>query len=197
MGTQTVTNNTRYWRTSPTSDTWMRYNSTIFYSGANQRVANIPAITSTIRQTAGASAGYTNGRSVLTNATNTTFTVNNFGIGRVGNTNSTLTNLAEVIIYPTVLTLPQKNRVESYLAVKYGITLDQTTATDYVYSNGTIAWNAASAGIYKNNIAGIGRDDLTTLSQSRSQSVTNTGDIIVSKSVLATNLRMTIWAHDA
>ncbi len=155
MGTQTVTNNARYWRTSPTSDTWRRYNSTIFYSGANQRAANIPAITSTIRQTAGASAGYTNGRSVLTSPTTTTFTVNNFGIGRVGNTNSTLTNLAEVIIYPTVLTLPQKNRVESYLAIKYGITIDQTAATNYVYSNGTIAWNAASAGIYKNNITGI------------------------------------------
>lgn len=197
MGTQTVTNKARYWRTSTTSDTWMLYNGTVFYSGANQRVANTPAITSTIRQTAGASAGYMNGRSVLTSPTTTVFTVNNFGIGRVGNTNSTLTNLAEVIIYPTVLTLPQKNRVESYLAIKYGITLDQTVATDYVYSNGTIAWNAVNAGIFNNNIAGIGRDDITTLNQSRSQSVTNTGDIIVSKSVLATNQRMVIWAHDA
>jgi len=50
MGTQTATNLTRQWMTSPTIDTWRRYNSTIFYNGTNNRSANTPAITSTIRQ---------------------------------------------------------------------------------------------------------------------------------------------------
>lgn len=89
-----------------------------------------------------------------------------------------------------------RNQVESYLAIKYGITLDQTTATNYVYSNGSIIWNAASAGVYKNNIAGIGRDDSSGLSQLRSQSVTNTGDIIGWKSSIATNRMALMWAHD-
>lgn len=32
MGTQTVTNNARYWRTSPTTDQWMLNNGTVFYN---------------------------------------------------------------------------------------------------------------------------------------------------------------------
>lgn len=124
----------------------MRYNSTVFYNGANGRSANTPAITSTIRQAAGASAGYTNGRSLLTSASNLTFTVNNLGIGRNANTNSTLSNVAEVIIYNTAITATQQNQVESYLALKYGITLDQTTARNYIFANGTtVSWNATLA----------------------------------------------------
>ena len=146
IGTQTATNNARSWRTSPTTDQWMRYNSTIFYNGTNNRAANIPAITSTIRQAAGASAGYTNGRSILTSASNLTFTVNNLGLGRNAATNSTLSSVAEVIIYNTAITVAQQNQVESYLAIKYGITLDQTTARNYIFANGTVtSWNAALA----------------------------------------------------
>ncbi len=89
-----------------------------------------------------------------------------------------------------------RNRVESYLAIKYGITLDQTSATDYTLSNSSVVWNATSAGMYKNNIAGIARDDSSGLSQLRSQSVTNTGDIIGWKSSIATNRMALMWAHD-
>ena len=146
IGTQTATNNARSWRTSPTTDQWMRYNSTVFYNGANNRSADVPAITSTIRQAAGASAGYTNGRSILTSASNLTFTVNNLGLGRNAATNSTLSSVAEVIIYNTAITVAQQNQVESYLAIKYGITLDQTTARNYIFANGTVtSWNAALA----------------------------------------------------
>lgn len=146
IGTQTATSGTRSWRTSPTTDQWMRYASTVFYNGANNRTANVPAITSTVRQTAGASAGYTNGRSVLTSTNTTTFTVNNLGIGRNATTNSTLSNVAEVIIYNTALTAAQQNQVESYLALKYGITLDQTTPKNYIFASGTtVAWNASVA----------------------------------------------------
>lgn len=173
IGTQTATNNTRSWRTSPTGDQWMRYNSTIFYNGANGRAANVPAITSTVRQAAGASAGFTNGRRFLTSASTLTFTVNNLGIGRVANTNSTLSNVAEVAIYNTALTAANQKKVESYLALKYGITLDQTTPTNYTLaSNGTI-WNASLAGTYNRDIAGIARDDLSSLNQLRSQSSNN------------------------
>ena len=52
MGTQTVTTNARSWTTRPTTDAWMRNASTIYYNGANNRQAGVPAITSTIRQTA-------------------------------------------------------------------------------------------------------------------------------------------------
>ena len=64
-----------------------------------------------------------------------------------------------------------RNKIESYLAVKYGITLDQTSATNYVRSDGTIVWNASVNGIYKNNIFGVGKDNLTSLNQNQSQSL--------------------------
>ena len=101
-----------------------------------------------------------------------------------------------MIIYPTELTPASRNQVESYLAIKYGVTLDQTIATNYTLSSGSIIWNATSAGVWKNNIAGIARDDISTLSQLRSQSVTSTGDIIVSKASIGTNRMALMWAND-
>lgn len=101
--------------------------------------------------------------------------------------------MAEVIIFPTAITLVQKNQVESYLALKYGITLDQTTATNYLASNGTVIWNAGSGGVYNKNIAGIARDDSSTLNHLRSQSITNTGDIIIERPFIANNRYALIW----
>lgn len=198
IGTQTATNNTRSWKTSPTTDQWMRYNSTIFFNGTNNRAANIPAITSTIRQAWWASAGYTNWRSLLTSADTTTFTVNNIWIGRVANTNSTLSNIAEIAIYNSAITVANQNKVESYLALKYGITLDQTTATNYTLSNNGVAWNAGSGGIYNKDIAGIARDDLGWLNQLKSQSINNAWDIIVNIvwSSIGSNSRSLIWGNE-
>ena len=70
------------------------------------------------------------------------------------------------------MTAVEIQRVESYLAIKYGITLDQTAATDYLASDGaTIMWDATAAGTYNNDIAGIGRDDAQALEQRVSKSV--------------------------
>jgi len=198
IGTQTNTNNTRSWRTSPTTDQWMRHNSTVFYNGTNNRAVNVPAITSTVRQNGGASAGFTNGRQLLSSASTLTFTVNNLGIWRVANTNSTLSNVAEVIIYNTALTAANQNRVESYLALKYGITLDQTTATNYTLVNNGTAWNASLATTYNRDIAGIARDDLASLNQLRSQSINNPWDILVARdgASIASNSRALVWGNN-
>lgn len=81
--------------------------------------------------------------------------------------------MGEVIIFPTEIIGAARNKVESYLAIKYGITLDQTAAQNYTLSNAGIAWDGSGVGLFKGNIAGIARDDTSTLNQSRSQSVTN------------------------
>lgn len=52
-------------------------------------------------------------------------------------------DIAEVIIYNDIHTLIERQQVESYLALKYGITLDQTTPTDYLSSMGSTMWNRA------------------------------------------------------
>ena len=85
--------------------------------------------------------------------------------------------IPEVIVYKSALTLTQAQQVESYLGVKYGVTLDQTTAQDYLATDGTVIWNATANNTYKNNIFGIGRDDAEGLIQKQSRSV-HTGSIL-------------------
>uniref|UniRef100_UPI000554B372 beta strand repeat-containing protein n=1 Tax=Chryseobacterium hispalense TaxID=1453492 RepID=UPI000554B372 len=95
----------------------------------------------------------------------------------VGNTSNNAQpfngNINELIVYGnTSLTAVQQQRVNTYLAIKYGVTLDQTTPQNYLASDGTtIWWNAAANSGYNNNIAGIARDNASALHQKQSQSV--------------------------
>jgi hypothetical protein len=71
-----------------------------------------------------------------------------------------------------------RQQVQSYLAIKYGIHLDQTSATDYVSSTGSILmWDSSENTAYNKNIFGIGRDDSQALDQRVSSSV-NSGSIL-------------------
>lgn len=82
--------------------------------------------------------------------------------------------IAEVILYDRSLSVAERNQVESYLAVKYGFTLSQTTAQNYTSSSGAVIWNAASNGSYKNNIFGVAIDNGSGLSQTSSASINTT-----------------------
>jgi len=62
-------------------------------------------------------------------------------------------------------------KIQSYLAIKYGITL----STDYMATDGTVVWNAAANSAYNKWIVGIGRDDETGLFQKQSISVDYNG----------------------
>ncbi|MGI9305064.1 MAG: invasin domain 3-containing protein, partial [Gammaproteobacteria bacterium] len=75
-------------------------------------------------------------------------------------------NAGEVIVYSDRLSDTNRNSVDTYLAVKYGITLGH----DYLDSNGAAIFDLAAAGIYINDIAGLGRDDASTLDQRISRS---------------------------
>ena len=102
-----------------------------------------------------------------------------FTVGRQGKTYR-LTNrffdglIAEIIGYNRDLSASESRRIESYLALKYGITIEQTTPQDYVASDGTTEiWNkdATHADRFNHDIAGIFRDDLSGLDQRVSKSV--------------------------
>ncbi len=87
--------------------------------------------------------------------------------------------LAEVITFNTTLSAADINKVESYLAVKYGITLDQSGNTNYTSSIGTVIWNSTGNSPYRQNITGIGRDDSSRLMQKQSFSVNNAAKVSV------------------
>jgi len=122
-----------------------------------------------------------NGLAIATTITayNTQYSADWAHIGvRAGNgTESFIGDISEVIVYNRDLTLTEKNKVESYLAIKYGVTLDQSTPQNYTTSDGTVIWNATTNASYANDIAGIGRDDATVLNQKQSRSI-NTGSVV-------------------
>jgi len=100
---------------------------------------------------------------------------------------------AEMIYFDRILSSSERQKVESYLALKYGVTIDQSTFTDYVASDwdgtsGTKIWDttesvkitsnpAIPALIYITDIFGIGRDDASALNQKIAKSV-NSGAIM-------------------
>ncbi|MBK7872688.1 MAG: right-handed parallel beta-helix repeat-containing protein [Saprospiraceae bacterium] len=89
--------------------------------------------------------------------------------------------IGEFVIYQGALDATTRNKVESYLAIKYGVTLDQSAGsggTNYVDSDGDPYWNADGSDIYEHDIAGLGRDDCTDLYQKQSKSVND--DALVS-----------------
>ncbi len=125
-----------------------------------------------------------------------------------GTSSSTVSYFGEIseFIYcnePGSFTTAQRDRIESYLAIKYGITLDQSTANDYVNSDGDIIFdattNASLGGFleYNNDIAGIGRDDASELDQPASKSE-NTGSVVTMDrgATISTDDTWLIWGND-
>jgi hypothetical protein len=93
--------------------------------------------------------------------------------------------IAEVITYGSRKTdvdlTEERNRVQSYLAIKYGITLGVNgTTQDYVNSDGNVIWDVDTGvpanDVYNYDIAGIGRDDASELNQKQSRSINDDYD---------------------
>jgi len=89
--------------------------------------------------------------------------------------------IAEIIVFSGNQTSQLQQSYQSYLAIKYGITLNNVTAVvddtnitegDYVLIDGsTKVWDVTANSTYHNDVAGIGRDDGLALNQKQSSSV--------------------------
>ncbi|RMZ58651.1 hypothetical protein D1632_13725 [Chryseobacterium nematophagum] len=146
-----------------------------------------------------------NGLQIASGTTLNTYTGNNnpMVIGNGGYHG----RIGDIIIYNRPLSDQERNRVESYTAIKFGLTLDQTIVQNYVSSNGAIVWDISNNNNYNNNIAGIIRDDASLLNQKQSKSV-NTGfqpiigNVTIADTNLnntnnfATNLSSLLWGSD-
>ncbi|MUP37247.1 MBG domain-containing protein, partial [Labilibaculum euxinus] len=100
--------------------------------------------------------------------------------------------IGEILMFSQKLSDTDRQKVQSYLALKYGITLDQSSATNYLSSDGSVVWDGTANASYKTDIFGIGRDDASGLNQKVSRSV-NSGN----SPVLATNADFTSSNSDA
>lgn len=75
-------------------------------------------------------------------------------------------HINEVLIYTEQHTAIQEKQIESYLAIKYGLTKEG----DYLDSDGNMLWNATDNADFHYDIIGIGRDDFSELNQKQSES---------------------------
>ncbi|MDE5424404.1 hypothetical protein L3073_19525, partial [Ancylomarina sp. DW003] len=123
--------------------------------------------------------------------------------GEAGNNYYFKGELAEITYAKEYLDAAKRNRLESYLAIKYGITLDQSSAQNYTASDGTVVWSGSTNSSYNNDIAGIAKDDDTELDQLKSKSVNASsvvtianGTSISSPSAFSVDNSFLIWGHN-
>ncbi|APD06948.1 thrombospondin-1 [Flavobacteriaceae bacterium UJ101] len=69
--------------------------------------------------------------------------------------------IPEFIVYSRYLNPLERRRVESYLALKYGLTIDQS----YLKSNGDLIWDLAANPVFNNRITAVIKDDASALDQ--------------------------------
>ncbi|MDE5424395.1 hypothetical protein L3073_19475, partial [Ancylomarina sp. DW003] len=136
---------------------------------------------------------------------------NNFVIGGghsngVGTNNNFDGQLAELIVYTSVPTPLEQEQVQSYLAVKYGLTknsADNVTTggedeRDYFAADGTVIWDYSANTAYHNDVAGVGRDDDAGLDQQKSKSSNTTGTVTMDKGgAFGTDGDFLLWGNDA
>ncbi|WP_417871922.1 choice-of-anchor L domain-containing protein [Winogradskyella sp.] len=102
--------------------------------------------------------------------------------------------IAEIIVFADVPTALEQQKTQSYLALKYGFTLDQTNNNgsiiegDYILSNGiTKVWNYTANSSYHNDVAGIGRDDTQNFVQKQSKSSNPNSLVTIGLGTIASN----------
>lgn len=123
-------------------------------------------------------------QSMNATVSNYTGTTLNFSYGMLTSNSRQLTgNFAEAIKYNRALTTAQQRKVETYLSIKYGITMNQ----NYQATNNTIIYDQST---YANTIIGIGRDDAEALVQKQSHTQDDTLRVYLS-TLAATNIANT------
>ncbi|MEZ0538338.1 Ig-like domain-containing protein [Fibrella arboris] len=149
----------------------------------------VPAIQTVMKSStlAGGMTVFTNGAANVFNNTtsdpNYTATRTGLGIGSASNTASASPFsgiISEVIAYSSSLTTGQREIVESYLGLKYGLALNH----NYVASDGSVIYNPSS---YSANITGIGRDDCSSLDQRQSKSANSKALVTIGLGNIATS----------
>lgn len=84
------------------------------------------------------------------------------------NNESFIGNFPEFISFNKELNANERIRVSSYLALKYGLTLNKETS--YLSSKNIIFWNEKNNIKFGNRIFGFGKDDISGLNQLQSES---------------------------
>src|SRR5690606_16078124 len=86
-------------------------------------------------------------------------------------------SLPEVIAYPFALSPIQNQMVNTYLAVKYGISL----SSNYVATDSTVVWDSSKNSAFSSHIVAMGRDDIEGLKQRQASSADSGRQLLMSR----------------
>jgi hypothetical protein len=130
------------------------------------------------------------------------------GTGRSGISGRTFSalngRLSEVVAYTAPNSAINQQKIQSYLGLKYGITLHATGSNnvtsissttrlndvDYIDSAGNIIWNTTANTGFNYDIAGVGRDDDSQLYQKQSKTVNSIDDITIGLTDISTTNKL-------
>ena len=106
--------------------------------------------------------------------------------------------IGEIISFSEKNIETEREKIFSYLALKYGVTLDQSGGgQDYLSSNGNIEmWSTSENGSYNQDIAGIGQDNASALYQPKSRSVNKDSMITIGEPTDLENMEFMTWSNN-
>lgn len=81
--------------------------------------------------------------------------------------------IPEFLVFKRNLSKREKQQIETYLSIKYGVSINYLSENNYLSASGDILWNYKKNKKYGYRITGVGRDDLFGLYQKQSK---NSGD---------------------
>jgi hypothetical protein len=108
-------------------------------------------------------------------------------------------NISEILVYNRVLSGLETQKVASYLAIKYGISLSQFDIKNYLNSQGQTIWDINQHTGFENSITGVGRDNTSGLLQPKSSNMNEEGLLTVelkSKSNTIPDNYFTFWSDN-
>ncbi len=89
--------------------------------------------------------------------------------------------VAEIFTFAERVSDTDRQKIESYLGIKYGITLGTSTQAqkDYINSFDTSVWDISSNTGYNYHVAGIGRDSISDLNQKQSKTLNVANEVTI------------------
>ncbi len=102
-------------------------------------------------------------------------------------------NISEIMMFNRTLTADETNKIETYLALKYGI--NRTNNLDYFSSAGDKIWNNNLSKNFSHDIVGIGRDDASSFLQTNATSHNEQDALSITASICNNNSYL-LWANN-